>query len=122
MGSKGNPMKTLNEKEQKVLLLALNHHQKYHNDIIAQYFFEDDKNSVVSESFESLGTINDLHNTFSGNSNLHLLRSEDLENIEVAFTRSDEIYNNGDNVIMKASLYLALIDTIKAILRKDDCT
>ena len=110
-------MKALNEEELIVLSAALSHYQRHNDTVISQYYLDDDKNQIVSDTIETIQTVATLQSNFSGNKFALILNEEEYSNIQAAFERAEEIYNNNDNVIMKASIYLALIDTIKANLR-----
>lgn len=110
-------MKALNEEELIVLSAALNHYQRHNDTVISQYYLDDDKNQIVSDTIETIQTVANLQSNFSDNKLAFILNEEEYSNIQAAFERAEEIYTNNDNVIMKASIYLALIDTIKANLR-----
>lgn len=110
-------MNVLKETDLLVLSSALNHYQRHNDTIITQYYLDDDKNQIVSDTFEAIRSVSFLQSNFQADKPVYILTEEEYSNIQAAFDRAEEIYNNNDNVIMKASIYLALIDTIKANLR-----
>lgn len=113
-------MKRLTHENKEVIQSGLQKLEASHNKIIAQFYLDVDQDEMVAASNQALRKVSDLQSTFSGDSDLYILAEKDIMEIEKVLLRTDEIYGNDDSDTMKAHTYLALLDTIKAIIRKNE--
>lgn len=113
-------MKTFNENEIKVIKSALLHYAAHQEEIISSYYLDVDHEQFVQESQQILEQLNNLTEYLNDTKTVHTVKPNDFKTINEAFVTSDEIYHSNTDFVLKAGMYLGLIDGIKAIFTKTD--
>lgn len=111
-------MKTFNENEIKVIRAALLYYAAHQEDIISSHYLDVDNEQFVEESQKILEEANSLYDYFYSSKTFHTLKSDDIDTINEAFTTADRLYESSTDFVLKAGMYLGLIDGIKAIIMR----
>lgn len=113
-------MKFLNADTIKILHNALTYYAAHQEEIISEHYLDVDHEQFVEESQKILDKLNLLSDCFGNHKAVHVLNEQDYRTVNQAFVASETIYNSSHDYVLKAGMYLGLIDGIKAIFMKKD--